>query len=743
MLCAMVLLCFSHVVPAQFDQDYQPLQCSGTLPADFVTATSKKYSSQKKSLDKELHQKRKVKDRFLQESNVETDNILLGGRVLVNDPLTKYVNLVADKVLAKDQPLRGKLRFYVLRTAAVNASTTSQGVIFVNMGMLAQLENEAQLAYLLCHEITHYKKKHMINRAVERDKIERGQDVYKNLTKDEQVLANRSFSRELEAQADAEGYALFKQSGYSTAHIAGLFDVLKYASLPFDDVMFDASFLETPAYRIPDHFKLSESAQINIADKALDLKSTHPANKERREAIMDKVIKDPSESTADYLIGRPQFEMARTTARFELSRIYVLHHQYEDALYNSYLLLKKYPGNLYLKKNVLESLEGLATYAASSSFMSAHTSYVSVEGQKQALHYMIGKMDSAAPRDLIILALVYAVRLHDQYPTDQDIQAHTRWIMHLLARQELSLSYFATTTDGRDSVSVAALPADADKYDKLREQERQKTEAQRTYYTRYALIGYLDRPWLKEMYADAYATRSSDFEPDKASFTRRRKVSDKEYALGADRVLVVDPFYSRVDVSRKHKLTFFKAEPGRQKFKRCMRQCARAAHLDLEILDAKTLSALDVDKLNDISLLEEYNSERLLHQDVAGIFPEHTRLQRIAQKYNTDYIMWSGVTSLKQFDKKKVLLGCLTGTFPCILPFTITALINAGQYTLYYNMVYDVKSDVLSMANYREVNARTSNNVLNSHIYDTFSQIHAQPKPKKDDLTDTPKATRK
>ncbi|MBS1617201.1 MAG: M48 family metallopeptidase [Bacteroidetes bacterium] len=653
------------------------------------------------------------------------------------------MNLVADKVLAKDQPLRSKLRIYVLRTAAVNASTTSQGVIFINMGMLAQLENEAQLAYLLCHEITHYKKKHMINRAVERDKIERGQDAYKNLTKDEQLLANRSFSRELEAQADGEGYTLFKQSGYSTAHIAGLFDVLKYASLPFDDVIFDASFLETPSYRIPANFKLPESAQINIADKALDLKSTHPANKERREAILDKVIKDPSESTADYLIGRPQFELARTTARFEMSRIYLLHHQYEDALYNSYLLLKKYPDNLYLKKNVLESLEGLATYAASSSFMSAHTSYASVEGQKQALHYMIGKMDSAAPRDLIILALVYAVRLHDQYPADQDIQEHTHWIMHLLARQEISLNYFAASTAGRDSVGTDTLAADAEKYDKLREQEHQKAERQRTYYTHYALVGYLDEQWLKDMYADAYATRTSDFEPDKASFSRRRKVSYKEYALGAERVLIVDPFYSRVDVSRKHKLTFFKAEPGRQKFKRCMQQCAHAAHLDVEILDAKTLTSLDVDKLNDISLLEEYNSERLLHQDAAGIWPERQRLIQVAQKYNTDYIMWTGVTSLKQFEKRKVVLGCLTGTFPCILPFTITTLINAGQYTLYYNMVYDVKNDVLRMASYREVNARTSNNVLNSHIYDTFSQIHAKPAPKKDEATDAPKAKRK
>ncbi|MBS1617200.1 MAG: hypothetical protein JST76_01690 [Bacteroidetes bacterium] len=40
--CVLLLLSYSHMVWAQFDKDYQPLQCSGVLPADFVTATSKK-----------------------------------------------------------------------------------------------------------------------------------------------------------------------------------------------------------------------------------------------------------------------------------------------------------------------------------------------------------------------------------------------------------------------------------------------------------------------------------------------------------------------------------------------------------------------------------------------------------------------------------------------------------------------------------------------------------------------------
>src|SRR6201999_1988584 len=103
---------------------------------------------------------------------------------------------------------------------------------------------------------------------------------------------------------------------------------------------------------------------------------------------------------------------------------------------------KKYPENLYLKKTMLESLEGLATYAASSDFAHAHTSWLSIEGHKQALHYMIGQMDSASHRDVITLALVYAVKLREQYSNDQDINEHARFILRMMSRQEISLDYF-------------------------------------------------------------------------------------------------------------------------------------------------------------------------------------------------------------------------------------------------------------------------------------------------------------
>ena len=46
-----------------------------------------------------------------------------------------------------NQSLLDEVRIYVTKSPYVNAFSTDQGVIMINIGLIAQLENEAQLAY--------------------------------------------------------------------------------------------------------------------------------------------------------------------------------------------------------------------------------------------------------------------------------------------------------------------------------------------------------------------------------------------------------------------------------------------------------------------------------------------------------------------------------------------------------------------------------------------------------------------
>jgi hypothetical protein len=770
-----LLLCLALIgtrssAQTDFRTDYKPLQSQGRLPTDFTTLSSDKYAEDKAVLKSEKGKVKKVKDQFLLESNFEIDGMLLSGKVLFNDPMSQYVNKVADKVLANDKETRSKLRFYILKSPSVNAFATNQGIIFVNMGLLAQLEDESQLAYVLSHEIIHYQKKHSINRAVQAEKIQNGKDSYKTFTKDEKYIATCSFTKEQESEADEKGFDLFKNTNYSTSTLLGVFDVLKYSYLPFDDVTFDKSFLENASYKLPKSLIVTETAPINTKDDEDNPKSTHPSIKARRFVIADKIGNTDNKGKANYLVSKENFEEMREAARFELSRLYLLRHEYESAIYNSYMLLKKYPDNIYLKKNVMEALVGISTYAQRGDFVQVHVAAREVEGKSQTLNYILEKMDSVKTEDIAIMAFAYTAKLKKQYPKDVDIDEQAKFMIGQLVRSEIDMDYFSNTTppagvlagDTQKAVATdtaANKPAEpavetpvkmviiddnntGSKYDKIKKQEntkQQEVKEGKGYYAQYAIVDYYNEPWVKEYFVEAEKTKDEK-KSEELVMGKHSTVSNKVYELGIEKVLVINPYYAKIDgnVSKKKNTTkYLQSEDGQIDFSERLKLNAKKAKLDMEILDSKKLSDSEVEKMNDITELENYISERLeVPSDVQMLYPERERIEMLARKYNTDYFLWTGVVSYDEFRRSKVGLAVMSAVMPFMLPFTLSSLINRGHYTYYFNMMYDVKNDRVKMVNFRQVNCHTGPGILNSHIFDTFEQIRSEPSQSAENKTE-------
>jgi len=90
--------------------------------------------------------------------------------------LTEYVNKVGEVVLAQshmrradaDQQFKNtKFTFRVLNSPVVNAFALPGGYVYVTRGLLTHLNNEAQLAVVLGHEIGHVAARHASQRAFE------------------------------------------------------------------------------------------------------------------------------------------------------------------------------------------------------------------------------------------------------------------------------------------------------------------------------------------------------------------------------------------------------------------------------------------------------------------------------------------------------------------------------------------------------------------------------------------------
>lgn len=88
--------------------------------------------------------------------------ILGNYELLENDRVNRYVNLVGKAVALYAGRPELNFHFAVLEADDCNAFAAPGGYVFITRGALALMENEAQLACVLSHEIAHITEKHIV-----------------------------------------------------------------------------------------------------------------------------------------------------------------------------------------------------------------------------------------------------------------------------------------------------------------------------------------------------------------------------------------------------------------------------------------------------------------------------------------------------------------------------------------------------------------------------------------------------
>lgn len=104
-------------------------------------------------------------ERRLWDQAREEERKLRDKATLYQDPLLEdYLNQVAGRLAPPE--VKGqetiRLRIYAIKDPTLNAFTYPTGSIYVHTGLLARLENEAQLALVLGHEETHATHRHAL-----------------------------------------------------------------------------------------------------------------------------------------------------------------------------------------------------------------------------------------------------------------------------------------------------------------------------------------------------------------------------------------------------------------------------------------------------------------------------------------------------------------------------------------------------------------------------------------------------
>jgi predicted Zn-dependent protease len=120
-------------------------------------------------------------------------------------------------------------KFIVLDTDGVNAFASPGGFIHITKGALALIRNEAELAGVLGHEITHVTEKHTINAIQKNQAVQLGADkaggskralISAVAGRAYEMVIENSFDRGDEREADQRGVLLATKLGYAPAGLA-------------------------------------------------------------------------------------------------------------------------------------------------------------------------------------------------------------------------------------------------------------------------------------------------------------------------------------------------------------------------------------------------------------------------------------------------------------------------------------------------------------------------------------------
>jgi beta-barrel assembly-enhancing protease len=180
----------------------------------------------------------------------EQERLDKSGLLYVDPDLESYVNEIARRLLPPGVPSQDlSIKVRILQNPLLNAFAMPNGTIYLHTGLLARMENEAQLAALLGHEITHATHRHSAkhfrdvqNKAAALSVLRMttagvgnvfgglgglAGDFVNLLGTVGAVASIYGYSRDLEREADLEGFRRLINVGYDPTEASKLFGHLQ------------------------------------------------------------------------------------------------------------------------------------------------------------------------------------------------------------------------------------------------------------------------------------------------------------------------------------------------------------------------------------------------------------------------------------------------------------------------------------------------------------------------------------
>jgi len=675
---------------------FKSLTSSGPIPEDFTVLSSEKYAREKSAVSSESKREQRDMEDFLLESNFQVEELLHSGYIIFGDPVSNYLNEIRKIIQTANPDLKKDIRIYTMLSNEANAFTFDNGIVIVTTGLVSQVENEAQLAYILCHEFVHYMNKHAISGYVENRRIDEKKGVYSSLEKNSGYLAKYRFAKDQETEADQEGLQLYMATQYANAPLHTVFDVLLYSYLPIDEVPFPTDYFNEGYFVLPEKLFLDTLQNITAEEDYDDSESTHPNIKTRKQNLSSTIPDTEKENGNIELVNGYSFANIQKIARYQGCLNYINEQHYEDALYQAYILLQDDPENRFLKRTIAQSLYYWSVYKSDAITPEQHKSYTKIEGELQQVYYLFRKISD---RDATLLALRSCWELHLEEPENKLMTQMCVHLGELLATEhEITPMLFKTeqqiqvldmknqtqadsTNTAADTTNVNQSPGNVSKISKIKKKE----EATDGEYWKYIFPSYINDPAFKALFVKTEETTDDD---------RSKKISS--YVKTDERIkelVVVDPIWLGINERSKDPVEYLAGEKARTELRETIASSGNDLGIKITYLDHSDLKDHETVDYNTMNVLSRWLDEELsfYDDDINPVNSYNADLHALIDTYGTNYFSWIGIISVKEKEDNvgAKILGMII--YP-LAPFLLFDLLSPENRTYYFNLVADAST---------------------------------------------------
>lgn len=276
-----------------------------------------------------------------------------------------YLQSIVQKIVSANTELaKTDARIVFSRDWWPNAYSMGDGTIAVNAGLMIFLDNEAELVFVLSHELAHYYLDHTnksIRQYVEKINSATFQSELKRLSKTEYgtnkqleelaksfAFSNRRHSRDNEAAADRLAFMFMKNTGYDCNAIKTCLELLDKVD---DSLLYQSPDVQQ-TFNFPDYpFKKKwikkESSIFSEMDengdaperKEKDSLKTHP-DCIKRISLLNDSIQSASTTGKKFIVDETLFSQLKKDFFIEMTEQTYVEKNLSRNLYYSLLLLQ-------------------------------------------------------------------------------------------------------------------------------------------------------------------------------------------------------------------------------------------------------------------------------------------------------------------------------------------------------------------------------------------------------------------